>query len=135
MKNFKFNWNTIGDLKGLEIGGDATTNYSKEFMEAEKNGKIKVQRTDDKFLNFKKLLHGRIKIYPMIKEAGYKILKSHYNSKKAEMFTHHPKILQIATWHLILTKEVEANKRFLKIFNQGLKRLKKKVDYKKLFKQ
>lgn len=134
LKSFSFDWKTIGDLKGLRIGGDKTTNYSKEFMDAERKGDIKVYRVPKKNQNLKKLAYGRIDVYPMIKESGYKFINKFLKPERAKLITHHPKVMHEATWHLIFTKKKEENIRLVKVFNRGLKKLQASDKYDEYFK-
>ena len=133
LKDYAFDWDTIDDLKGVKIGGDQTTNYSEAFMKAEKNGEIKVFRTHDKKLNFRKLVAGRIQVYPMVREAGYKFINEDLSPEDAKLITHHPKVMHAASWHLIFTKKKEENIRLVKVFNQGLKKLKDSGKYDQYF--
>jgi len=134
LKSYSFDWKTIDDLKGLRIGGDISTNYSEEFMNAEKTGKIKVDRVAHKKFNFHKLAAGRINVYPMIKDAGYDYIKKYLSPEKAQLITHHPKVMHEATWHLIFNKKREENIRLIKIFNRGLQKLKESGKYDQYFK-
>lgn len=133
LKSYQFDWKTLDDLKGLRIGGDFTTNYSEEFMDTEKTGGIIVDRVTQKKLNFRKLVAGRIHVYPMILDAGYKFIEKYLPPQKVRLITHHPRVMHKDTWHLIFTKKKEENIRLVKVFNRGLKKLKKSGKYDKFF--
>ena len=54
LKSFKFDWNTVDDLKGIQIGGNTGFFYGDEFNEAEKTGKITMDRARNYDQNLKK---------------------------------------------------------------------------------
>ena len=71
LKSYSFDWNTIDDLKGIPIGGTIEYSYGEEFQNAEKTGEIEVQRAPSDEINFRKLLAGRIKIFPCVLDNSY----------------------------------------------------------------
>ncbi len=129
LKSYSFDWNTIEDLKGIKIGATANYVYGKAFDEAEKSGSIKVYRAPTEKMSFKMLLKGRFKIFPFAMDGGYGTLKKEFSSNERSLVTHHPRPLQDKAYRLVVAKN-DRNKRLLKLFNKGLKRLKEsgKVD-------
>ncbi len=125
LKSFKFDWNTVDDLKGVISGGNRGFHYGDIFQNAEKAGKIKVDRVTDNTLNFKKLLAGRIQIFPVAVITGYESLRQIFPPETVDLFTYHPKPVLQKKLHLLVPKKMEKNKamRLLSTFNQGLKRL------------
>ncbi len=130
MKSYSFDWKTIDDLKGLAIGGTVGYDYGEEFQGAEKAKKITVERIQKDEQSFKKLLKGRIQIFPNDLDAGLEIIHKHFTSEQVALFSYHPKPVRAAPHHLLLSKNVKQNKQMLERFNKGLKRLKEsgKVD-------
>jgi polar amino acid transport system substrate-binding protein len=123
LKSSPFEWEVINDLKGRRIGATLGYNYGEQFEQAEKNGAIEVDRVPEDEVNFKKLLAGRIDVFPMDKEVGYTMLRKLFKPEEIELFTHHPTPLRADPLHLLLSKKVEKNKRLIELFNKGLKRL------------
>jgi polar amino acid transport system substrate-binding protein len=123
LKSYPFNWNCLNDLKEIKIGGTLGYTYGVEFDEAVKEGKLKVDWAPTDLLNFKKLLKGRFDILPQELDVGYGYINQFF-PEEAALFTHHRKTLLETTHHLIFSKNVENNKRLLKLFNKGLERLK-----------
>lgn len=130
LKDYSFDWNTIEDLKRIRIGATLGNNYGEDFQKAEKLRKIMVSRVPKEELNFRKLLSGRIKVFPLDLDVGYSMIQKNFPPDKIKLFTHHPKVLRKDPGYLILSKKVLKNKRMLKLFNQGLKRLREsgKID-------
>jgi polar amino acid transport system substrate-binding protein len=124
LKSYSFNWDNIDDPQGIKIGGTFEYNYGEAFQQAEKTGKIEVQRvaTDEK--NFEKLLIGRIQIFPNDLDVGYDMLRKIFTPEQVQLFTHHLKPVRAEPHRLLLSKKIKRNKRMMELFNKGLKRLK-----------
>lgn len=136
LKSFKFDWNAVDDLKGIQIGGNTGFHYGDELEEAEKAGKIEMDRTRNYDQNLKKLLAGRIQIYPAATITAYDHLRNLFPQETVDLFTYHPKPLLQKQLHLLISKKMEKNKamRMLFLFNLGLQRLKENGTYDKIIK-
>ncbi len=124
LKDYPFDWHSIDDLKGIAIGGTLQYHYGDEFQSAEKAGKIKVHRVSQDLLNFRKLLSGRIHIFPNEIDAGLDLIQKNFTPDQIKLFTYHPKPVKAAPHHLLLSKMNTRNKSRIELFNKGLKRLK-----------
>ena len=124
LKKTPFDWKNINDLKGMSIGGTLKYDYGEVFQEAEEKGVINVQRAPKDVLSFRKLLGGRIQIFPNDLDAGYELLRENFTPSQIEQFTYHPKALKSAPHHLLLSKKVKTNQTMIEIFNRHLKELK-----------
>lgn len=129
LKKNKFNWKTITDLKGKIIGITAGYSYGKEFDEVNKKGHLTTQEVSSDELNFKKLLIGRIELFPMQMDIGYDLLYRKFTQKQIDQLTYHPKNLNNDPVYLILTNQNKKNIQRIKLFNKGLKKLKKSGKY------
>ncbi|MCP3927047.1 MAG: transporter substrate-binding domain-containing protein [Desulfobacterales bacterium] len=123
LKSFRFDWRTIDDLHDINIGIVLGFTYGEKFDNAVKTGKLQVFRESSESKNFFLLLKGRIQIYPQEIDAGYAFINKYF-SEKAALITHHPKTIIETTHHLILSKQVDKNRRLLELLNKGLRRLK-----------
>ena len=87
--------------------------------------------------NFRKLLRGRIKIYPMSDpDAGLIILDKHFKKKEADQITFHPKsFLKDSGVYFMLSKSDPKNKELIKTFNKGLASIKANGKYGNLVSQ
>ncbi len=133
LKSYSFNWDTMDDLKDINIGATIGYKYGSMFENAEKEGKISVHRVPNDVQNFKMMLIGRIKIFPFTLNAGYFMLNEQFSSDDAVKITHHPKILQKADYHVMFPKSSKRSRRLVELFNKGLKQLKKSGRYDQLF--
>ncbi len=133
LKSYSFDWDTIDDLKGIDIGATIGYKYSSMFENAEKDGKITVHRVPKNVQNFRMMLSGRIKIFPFTREAGYFLLREQFGSDQAVKITHHPKVLHKADYHVGFPKISKRSQRLVELFNKGLKQLKKSGRYDQMF--
>ncbi len=123
LKKDKFDWNTIEDLKGKRVGGTAGYTYGPLIDEAAKKGYITMDLVSKESLNLQKLLKGRIDLFMTGTVIGGDMIKEKLSPEQAALITFHEKPFRIATYHLILTKSIAANKQLLDKFNAGLKKL------------
>ncbi len=134
LKSFKFDWESMDDLKGLEIGITLEYDYGKNFTTAVEEKRMLVQPVPTDEMNYRKLLIGRIQIFPNDPLVGYSQIKNSVSPDEVELFTHHPKKFEISTLHLIISKKSKNGKFFLHKFNSGLKKLKKSSRFDQMFK-
>lgn len=134
LKDKPFDWETIEDLQGLKIGITLGYDYGKEFMAAMHQGRILVDAHSQDELNYKKLLLGRIDVFPNDPLVGYAQIKNTFSPENAERFTHHPRVFEKSTLSLIISRQSEKGKYFLEKFNSGLAKLKASGRLKQMFK-
>ncbi len=135
LKNFEFSWNDFGDLKNIPIGLVHKNFYGKAFETAVQSEKLNIEKVPYELLNLRKLIKGRIRLTPINQDMGYYFIRSTFDLKTAKLFTHHTKPLKTSVYHLLLSKKVKKNKRMLKLFNKGLKKLKESGRYSELLEQ
>ncbi|MCP4162740.1 MAG: ABC transporter substrate-binding protein [Deltaproteobacteria bacterium] len=135
LKKYKFDWQSVEDLKGIEIGATISYSYSNEFEAAEKEGKLMIERVPSDVLNFRKLLKGRIQIFPLAKDVGYVILNKAFKPEDIQKITHHRKPTRIAYLRLAFSRNHKRSKKMKAIFNKGLNLLKRSGKYDKYFKE
>jgi len=124
LKSYSFDWKNINDLKGIHIGATIGYSYGPVFNNAEKEGKIFVQRVPSDIINYRKLLTNRIVIFPNEVNVGYYTLQNNFKLNEQQLLTYHPEPINVEPIHLLLSKKIERNKSLLKLFHEGLRRLK-----------
>lgn len=134
LKTTQFNWDTLDDLKGMVIGGGSEYSYGTEFDNALEAGLISIERVPTKLQNWRKLLLGRIAVYPEELNVGYSSLKQHYPQDKADFFTHHPKPLLNNLSYLLFPKSSSKSLQLIKVFNKKLKEFRESGRYDQYFK-
>jgi polar amino acid transport system substrate-binding protein len=125
------NWQTLDDLKNYKFGATRGYTYTKEFWKAAESKRLRVDVTNSDIQNFKKLLAGRIDIFPSGLVNGNSILQKEFDASKSDLLSFHPKPLSKTTGHLAFTKSRKNSESLLRIFNQGLAELKKEGLYDK----
>ncbi len=136
LKSFDFDWKSIDDLKGIPIGGDIGFHYDDALDEAEKNGKIMMDRVPRYEQNLRKLLAGHIKLYPLASITAYDHLRTLFPPETVDLVTYHPKPILQKTLHLLIPKKMNEERamRLLSLFNQGLQQLKDSGKYDEILK-
>lgn len=124
-------WKTLDDLKNYNFGATREYTYTKEFWKAAESKRLKVEVTNSDKLNFKKLLAGRIDIFPSGLVNGYNLLQKEFDASMSHLISFHPKPLSKTTGHLAFTRSRKNSEKLLRIFNQGLAKLKKEGLYDK----
>jgi len=134
LKSVEFHWESLQDLQGMKIGATSQYHYGTEFMEAITANNLDVEFTIKDEFNYKKLLAGRIKIFPNDPSVGYAQIRNYLSADEAKLLTHHPKVFGVSTLHLIMSKNNKRNKYFLEKFNRGLNKLKLSGRYQQMIK-
>ena len=124
-------WKTLDDLKDYQFGATRGYTYTKEFWDAAKTRRLKVDVTNSDVQNFKKLLAGRIDIFPSGLVNGESILRKEFDANKSDLLSFHPKPLSKTTGHLAFSRSRKNSESLVRIFNQGLAELKNKGLYDK----
>jgi polar amino acid transport system substrate-binding protein len=124
LKSYEFHWQSMQDLKGMKIGGTTTYDYGKAFMNAIAKEHFTVDFTSKDEFNYKKLLAGRIQVFPNDPSVGDAQIRNYLSPDEANLLTYNPKEFGRSTLHLIMSKDHKRNQYFLDKFNSGLKKLK-----------
>lgn len=132
LKKTKLEWKTVPDLKKFKIGITEGYSYGKEFDQAASEGVLKVSAVPKDLQNFKKLVAGRIDIFPNELNAGYELIKANFSAKERANLTHHPTALRNAPHYLLFSKKYKESQELLELFNRGLHKLKKTNEYNKI---
>ncbi|MBF0286992.1 MAG: transporter substrate-binding domain-containing protein [SAR324 cluster bacterium] len=132
LKSVPLNWNTVDDLKGKYIGGTLHTVYP-IFEQAEKQGILHIERAGNYNILFQRLLKRRIDAVPQVRNVGNFFLRTSLSSLERSQITFSPTVIQERKYHLMLTRKIERNKQLIKLFNEGLKKIKENSKYDVLF--
>ncbi len=116
LKDYPFDWNTIDDLKGLSVGATDKYTYGPDFDEAARTGKISVQIVNRDVQNIRKLMAGRIQIFPMEIEVGYNLIHQELIPEQAALITNHSLPVQKTPVSVAVSRKIEL-KRAQKLLN------------------
>lgn len=123
LKSKPFSWETITDLQGKIIGGLIGFSYGEDIDQAVEAGLLKIDRTSSDIQNFKKLLSGRIEVYPQEINVGYQVLNSKFLAGERAQITHHDKPFLSQHTYLLLSRKHKRNEKLRELFNAGLETL------------
>jgi polar amino acid transport system substrate-binding protein len=129
LRDTEFDWKSYNDLKDVRVGGTLEYLYSKEFDAAEKAGIFRTNRAPNDEIGLKKLLKGRIEVFPGEVMVTYAQIRDTFPEAEAALFTHHSRPIDKTPLHLLLSKNVQGNESMRDLFNEGLKRLKESGRY------
>ena len=125
----EFDWDTYEDLSDVRIGATLEYSYGKDFDAAEAAGTIKTNRAPDDETGLRKLLKGRIELFPGEVMVTYAQIRDIFPEEQAALFTHHQKPVNDQPMYLMLSKKVPGNEEMRDRFNEGLRQLKESGRY------
>jgi len=134
LKSFKISWHTLDDLKGMDVGGINGFYYGPEYKQYVDDKKIAVDLAVEDVHNFRKLLAGRIQLFPQELRVGYDAIRKYFSPEEAALFTHHPKPLYTNFSYLLLSRSDPDNRRIMEEFNKGLRLLRESGRYEQFVK-
>ncbi len=119
-------WETPLDLArgGYRIGGVA--GYSYGFLtDAVQAGILTLDLANDEETNFRKLIRGRIDLYPVEVAVGYHILNQRFSLEERELLMHDPRILNTLDYFLLISRKLPESRGSVLVekFNEGLQQL------------
>ena len=131
LKRYPFEWKSLDELYGMQIGGIIKFSYGEAFDYAAETDKFKIHRVSTDEQAFGMLLKEYITIFPQEINVGYYNIRKLFGPKGAAQITHHPKRLLRESSYLLFPKNLERSQQLTQVFNKGLKRFKKSGKYSK----
>lgn len=122
-KDKPFQWQTLSDLKGLHLGGGLGYSYGTDLDEMLAREEITINRVEDPNKAFQLLKYRRVELVPEEKHIGMFTL-SKLPIETQQLITYHPKPFLSNDSYLMFSKAHPEANELLKIFNQGLKKVK-----------
>ena len=136
LKSFDFDWNTIEDLKGLNLSLERSFKLGPEFEKAAKEGLFDVFYVNKDEQSLKMLLKKRVQLVPLLPLSTHTLLRNNFPQGTEDLVTYHPKPLLQTPAYILFTRKEEYTKRSLhliRLFNKGLKLLKESGKYDQIF--
>jgi len=126
-----FDWTVIEDLKKYQVG--VTTGF--ERVDSYKKLGILAQEVPEEYLNFEKLLAGRIDVYETSEAVGYSIIKERFSAEDAARFTRHPTAREESEYFLLFSKTAINSQSAMEQFERGLQKIQASGRYDEIVKQ
>jgi len=131
-KDHAFQWQTLDDLAGKEIGITSGYLYSDNFLNVINDKKYHFQEASTDEANFEKLLTGRIDLFPIERNVGLNILKTKFTTGEADQLTYDIKPLSTFEPFVFLTKKNPDNENRMKQYNLAFKEFLYTDEYQKI---
>jgi len=117
-------WHRLGDLGKYRFGATRSYTYTKEFWDLGKNGVLKIEVSADDESNVRKMLAGRIDIFPMDEFSGWTLLGSNaFPVGTHDLVMAEPHPFSVLYGHLMVRRNAEGA-RLIRLFNAGLAKMK-----------
>lgn len=126
-----FEWSSLGDLSGMSVGG--TIGYSHVQQLEDAGISVNTAASDD--VNFKKLINGRIDVFPASKIVGNTMINNLFSASKASELTFHPKPLSQGDMYIMFSRNIDGGQRMADAFDEGLTELKNSGRYDEIVNQ
>ena len=120
-----FHWQQLDDLEGLTVGLTQDYAYGRQLALAQARGLVRAETTASDESNLRKLLAGRIDLFPLDPLTGLAMINRLFSESEAQQLTYHPNPIRRASYHLIFPLDQEKSRELRQQFNQGLDALKR----------
>jgi polar amino acid transport system substrate-binding protein len=135
LKVVPLSWNNYQDLKKVKMASTrGFGGMGDEFLKAERDGVIQVERFTSDVQSFQMLLSKRVQAVPSDLEVGYILLRRLYGEDSTKLFTHAAKAIQESPYHLVISKKTKNGEKIIETFNEGLKQLHASGRYQEIIK-
>ncbi len=100
-------WSTLSDLADLRIGAVTGYTYTPGFWDAAAAGTINVQTAQTDEANLRKLLAGRIDVYPMSATSGFALIAENFTPEEQVQFDFDDKPMFSTDGFLLVSRQLE----------------------------
>lgn len=125
LKNFEYN--SLEQIKNMRVGGLRGYFYVETFKDAG----IELDYTRFPELSFKKLLHGRIDLFPSNELVGWELIKKQFPDQ-VDSFAATKSSFSESGLFLMVSKTFPDSKKLLETFNKGLASIMENGEYEKI---
>ncbi|OEF06102.1 ABC transporter substrate-binding protein [Vibrio genomosp. F10 str. 9ZD137] len=116
-----FDWSSLDEIKGKEIGGEIGYSYGEELDSLIESGQVNMSRVKETRQNLLRLKHKRIELYAQERHIGMYKLSLQPEDVQASI-SYHPKPFLTNDSFLLFSKQSPNKQELLEAFNRGLKK-------------
>ncbi|WP_243405453.1 substrate-binding periplasmic protein [Solimicrobium silvestre] len=116
-------WNSLTDLAQYTIGVTMGNYYSDEFESLSASGALHTDPAPSDISNFKKLLIGRIHLFPIDQDVGLFLLKNNFSQEERKKITFQRKAISIIPVYLVVRRNLPQAQELRDRFDQGYQQL------------
>lgn len=122
-RDMQVDWNTLADLSKYQIGTTLGDHYSDEFSALHAKHLLRVQEAAGDLNNMRKLLLGRIDLFPMEEEAGKMLIQTSLTPAEQARLSYQSKAISAVPTYLVLRRDLPNARELLDRFEQGYRQL------------
>ncbi|MEN0000303.1 MAG: transporter substrate-binding domain-containing protein [Pseudomonadota bacterium] len=100
-------WEELEDLSAFKIGAVTGYTYAPEFWQYADEDRIDVEIAPDDEANLRKLLAGRIDLYPMSEQVGRRLIETKFSKADQARFAVISKPLIVTEGYLLVSRAIE----------------------------
>lgn len=127
-----FDWDSLSDLRGMAVGLTQDYSYGQTLSGAIDTGLVTADVTTSDLANFRKLLLGRVDLFPMDPVVGEAMISEQLGPEARARLEFHPRPLRSALYHLPFSREDPEAGRLRRAFDRGLAKLRESGRYQKI---
>lgn len=127
-----FDWDSLSDLQGMAVGLTQDYSYGQTLSGAIDSGLVNADVTTSDLANFRKLLLGRIDLFPMDPVVGEAMISEQLGPEARASLEFHPKALRSALYHLPFSRDDPEAGRLRRAFDRGLAKLRESGRYQEI---
>lgn len=120
-----FDWQTVADLADYRIGLTRDYDYGQVIDRVKTRGIAHTEIVSSDELNFRKLMAGRIDLFPLDRVVGQRMADDLFGADEAGSLTWHPHPVRKDRLHLLLSRKVAGNAERMEAFNRELKAMRR----------
>ncbi|WP_199179894.1 substrate-binding periplasmic protein [Chromobacterium sinusclupearum] len=128
-------WSRWSELKGARVGITVGNFYSDDFDAQVKNGTLTVDNAPDDLINLRKLIAGRIDLFPIDQEVGKYLIAHHFSPAQGAVLEAQNKTFWAAPLHVVIWRKHARGPELVERFNRGLKALQDSGDFERLLQE
>ena len=127
-----FEWKSVEDLANYRIGLTRDYDYGDVIERVRTQGIARTETVSADKLNFKKLLAGRIDLFPMDPVVGRRMINDLFSDARAKQLSWNTRPLRTDRLHLLLSRKVPANAERIEAFDQALRAMRREGEIERL---
>ncbi|WP_223305989.1 ABC transporter substrate-binding protein [Massilia sp. NR 4-1] len=116
-------WKTLEDVRDFRLGFTLGNYYSDELAALQAAKKLRIDETSNDLSNLRKLLVGRIDLFPMGEEEGRFMLKTNFSPEEQARITSQTTILRVVPLYLVIRRSHPHAQELVEKFDRGYKQL------------
>jgi polar amino acid transport system substrate-binding protein len=128
----QYPWQVLADLRSPRIGATLGNHYSNEFSMLEAAGTLRVDYANDDVSNMKKLILGRIDLFPMEETSGQYLINEAFTPAEREKLSFQNNTIAIVPTYLVIRRGHPKAKEIIDRFDRGFIQLEKSGELHKI---